>query len=121
MRPQKCCIYRDTKGVHTVDTDSGGPRGAASRAVAEAAWRDFTCPRPVALGLFLQLYLEGPQDDGEAEQIAEAIRGQVRFSAHRRHQPEFLTQWYGVRLKNAQGNKFPSGSGVGSWLFGLLS
>lgn len=57
-----------------------------------------------ALGLFLQLYLEGPQEDGEAEQIAEAIWGQLRFSAHRRHQPEFLTQWYGVRLKNAQGN-----------------
>lgn len=35
-----------------------------------------------ALGLFLQLYLEGPQDDGEAQQIAEAIWDQLRFSAH---------------------------------------
>lgn len=74
-----------------------------------------------ALGLFLQLYLEGPQDNGGAEKIAEAIWGHLGFSAHRRHQPEFLTQWYGVRLKNAHRNKFLSGSGVGAWLFGLLS
>lgn len=34
------------------------------------------------LGLFLQLYLEGPQDDGEAEKIVETIWDQLRFSAH---------------------------------------
>lgn len=34
------------------------------------------------LGLFLQLYLECPQDDGGAEQIAEAIWDQLQFSAH---------------------------------------